>query len=204
MKGDGRVFRRGGQWWIDYYAGSKRVREPAGTSKAKAKAKLKALHRDLRDGAYLAPEQRLATVDDLLDDLVRHLENKGIASIRKARSHLVAVREGLGHARAVELDTSMVEAYQLRRRAAGRAAATINRECELLRQAFRRAANVTPPKVPRVPTIPMLTVDNARQGFLSRADFDALLAAIPDTDLRDYLEFGWWTAMRPGEIRSLN
>jgi integrase len=49
----------------------------------------------------------------------------------------------------------------------------------------------------------MLTVENARQGLLGRADFEALRQAITDPDLRDYLEFFWWTGMRPGEIAKL-
>ena len=57
---------------------------------------------------------------------------------------------------------------------------------------------------------------NARQGFLGRADFEALLAGlgnergrgkekklVPDHDLQDFTEFAFWTAMRKGEIASL-
>jgi integrase len=49
----------------------------------------------------------------------------------------------------------------------------------------------------------MLTVENARQGFLQRADFEALVANLADPDVRDFVSFFWWTGMRPGEIRQL-
>jgi integrase len=49
----------------------------------------------------------------------------------------------------------------------------------------------------------LLRVKNARQGFLGRADFEALLAHVEDTDVRDYVEWFWWTGMRPNEIRQL-
>jgi hypothetical protein len=95
------------------------IRESAGTSKAEAKARLKDVHRQLQEGLYLSPAERTTTVDDLLEDLVVHLENKGIASLRKVRSHLRSVREDLGHVRAAALDTRLIEDYQRRRVAAG-------------------------------------------------------------------------------------
>ena len=54
-----------------------------------------------------------------------------------------------------------------------------------------------------MPYIPFLKVENARQGFLSRADFEALVAQLTDADVRDFVEWFWWTGMRPGEIRQL-
>src|SRR5262249_35183539 len=58
-------------------------------------------------------------------------------------------------------------------------------------------------KVQRIPLIPMLPVDNARQGFLSRAEVTALLEALTDDDVCDFVEWFWWTGMRPSEIRRL-
>jgi integrase len=46
-------------------------------------------------------------------------------------------------------------------------------------------------------------VRNARQGFLGRADYEALRAPLGDADVRDYVDWFWWTGMRPGEIRQL-
>src|SRR4051812_44391768 len=115
MRGDGSVYRRGKRWWIAYYVDGNLRREPAGTSKAEAKAKLKMVHTAQRDGSYLTPAQRQLTVDDLLDDLVTRLRNNKRASIAKVASHLRAVRSELGKRRAVDLDTSAVEHYQAMR-----------------------------------------------------------------------------------------
>jgi integrase len=62
----------------------------------------------------------------------------------------------------------------------------------------------------------MLTLHNARQGFLPRADFEAILPLLgrnvplkegkrfePDHDLQDYVEWAWRTAMRKGEVAKL-
>jgi integrase len=45
---------------------------------------------------------------------------------------------------------------------------------------------------------------NARQGFFERGEFEALLTSFGDQDLRDFVEWFYWTGMRPGEIRSLS
>jgi len=96
-----------------------------------------------------------------------------------------------------------MERYQQYRLSAGRMPATVNRECEALRQAFRMAARRTPPRVTHMPHIPMLKVENARQGFLSRAEFEGLVVNLSDPDVRDFIEWFWWTGMRPNEIRQL-
>ncbi len=54
-----------------------------------------------------------------------------------------------------------------------------------------------------MPEIPRLREDNARQGFFAKNDFLAVLANLGDQDIADFLEWFYWTGMRPGEIRSL-
>jgi integrase len=44
---------------------------------------------------------------------------------------------------------------------------------------------------------------NARQGFVETETFWKLLAALKSDDLRDFVEWLWWTGMRPGEAASL-
>jgi integrase len=206
MRGDGFVFKRGNRWWIGYNVAGKFNREPCGkdvTTRTEAKAALRVVHEALNKGTYLAPVQRRVTVGDLLDELLVYLKNRGAASVKKVESHLQAVRKELGQVRAVDLTTAAAERYQRMRLEAGKAPATVNRECEALRQALRRAARLTPPKIPAAPHIPLLRVDNARQGFLARADFEALLPHFTDPGVRDFVEWFFWTAMRPGEIRQL-
>lgn len=219
MRGDGRVFQRGARWWIAYYAtrGGKAAeyREPAfiiertgeeprpARTKQEAQRALRERRREIQGDRFIAPPQRRVTVGSLLDDLLTHVRTKGARSADKTASHLQAVRRALGDRRAAEVTTPMVEHYVEERLGQGRARATVNRELEGLRQALTLAARRTPPLLAKVPYIPLLKVENARQGFLSRADFEALLAQLSDADVRDFLEWFWWTGMRPGEIRQL-
>jgi integrase len=205
MRGDGHVYKRGNRWWVAYHKDGERFREPCGkdvTSKTDAKAILKRIRGEIARGTYLAPAQRELTVDAVLDELVVYLKNRGAASVRKVESHLKAVRAVLGRVHAVDLNSPEIERYQRIRLEAGRAPATVNRECEALRQALRQAADAR--RIPAAPRVRLLRVQNARQGFLSRADFEALLGRLTDADVRDYVEWFWWTGMRPGEIRQLS
>lgn len=97
----------------------------------------------------------------------------------------------------------MVRRYILARRKDGAAPATIDRETEILRRAFNLAARNG--RVAFTPYIPHQSKpnENARQGFLERGDFDAILGKIADEDFCDLLEWLWWSGMRPGEIASL-
>jgi integrase len=204
-RGDGWVYYRAdcSKWWIGYHHRGRDFREPGGATEPEATRRLKARLKEIAGDRFVGPREERVLVDSLLDSLELHLVNRGARSVRKVKSHLKAVRAFFGTMRAIDLSTHDCEVYTAQQLAAGKARATVNRELELLRQSFRLAARTTPPRVTRVPFVPMLKVENARQGFLSRADFEALLAALADPDVRDFVEWGWWTGMRKGEVAKL-
>lgn len=53
------------------------------------------------------------------------------------------------------------------------------------------------------PTVPLPRVDNARIGYFDGPEVAALLAHIPDQNLRDVIEWGFITGMRKGEAAAL-
>lgn len=63
-------------------------------------------------------------------------------------------------------------------------------------------AQQTPPKIGRVPYIPMLRENNVRKGFLEAEDFDKLIAALP-VYLKPLVLFAYRTGCRRSEIVSL-
>jgi len=202
--GDGGLYARGGVWYARLYYRGRLVRESLHTEdRTLAERRLVALRRQRERGTYQDPATRRLTVNELLDDLLIHLEVRGAAGLAKACSTLKAVREDLGHVVARELETSAIERAQQSWLRQGKAPATVNRRLELLRQAYRLAGRRTPPKVAASPHIPLLKVNNARQGFLSGAEIERLLEALSDPDIRDFVEWAGWTGMRPGEIRQL-
>jgi integrase len=202
--GDGGLFQRDGVWYALLYLQGRRVRESLHTTDQRvAERRLATLRRKRERGTYQDPTARRVTVGELLDDLQLHLDVKGATGARKAKSTMIAVRDELGHLPAGALETTVVERAQRLWLRQGKAPATVNRRCELLRQGYRLAARRTPPKVVSIPHVPLLKVSNARQGFLSGAQIQRLLEAIEDDDVRDFVEWFAWTAMRPGEIRQL-
>ena len=63
-------------------------------------------------------------------------------------------------------------------------------------------AKQTPPKVDRVPYIPMFKENNIRKGFFEHGEYLALKTALPD-HLRGMATFAYKTGWRASEISSL-
>ena len=63
-------------------------------------------------------------------------------------------------------------------------------------------ARQTPPKVDRVPYIPMLKENNVRKGFFEHAEFVALRAELPDY-LKGFITFAYKTGWRLSEVTGL-
>jgi integrase len=217
--GKGRIFERpstrpdeGSRWYIAYCAPkdgrTAEIREVAGDSREDAEKLLVKRMREVanhRDGLrkFEGPKVERVTVDALLDDVEEDYDLQGLRSLRTAKCHMARLREALGGRRAASVTTAVVQRYILGRRSEGAAPATVDRETELLRKAFNLGARAG--RVAFVPYIPHQSKPNAnaRQGFLERSDFDAILSGIADEDFCDLLEWFWWTGMRPGEIASL-
>jgi integrase len=237
MRGEGRVFKRGVRWWISYYAPrdgkSVNTREPAvvvdglgrpsraAKTEAEARRALKKRRDEVgahRIGArqFRGPEQERLLLTDLLDALERDYESKKLASLGALRSRLKQVRAFFDGYSALAVNASEVRAFIGRRRQDGAAEATVQRELETIRRVFSLAAEDG--KLTYTPVIPALRIGdtNARQGFLPRADFEALLSQlgeergrgdekrfVPDVDLQDFTLWAWWTGMRKGEAAAL-
>ena len=57
--------------------------------------------------------------------------------------------------------------------------AIYNREITALKRTFNLVSQPTPPKVARMPYIPLLAENNVRKGFFEHGDFLALSEALP-------------------------
>lgn len=201
MRGMGRIFRRGEVWWIAYYVNGTERRESAksngeGDARRLLKNRLKQIH----GGRYVGPQEERISVDGLLDDLVKHLENKGAKTVVRLKSHLKPLRAFFTLDRAVNVTTADIEKYIHERLAAGKARATVNRETGALKQAFNLARKQG--RLTRVPYVPMLREDNARQGFFEHVDFLNVAANLP-TPIDDVARFAYLSGWRKSEILSL-
>lgn len=80
---------------------------------------------------------------------------------------------------------------------------TVNRDFALLRAAMNHATRRTPPKVLKVPHFPMVSEDNARQGFLEQGQYEKLRDAFMDSSIRLLFVVGYNIGCRSGELRKI-
>jgi len=210
------VYRRkkSPKWWIAYMGprpdGSwGRIRESAKTTDfEKAKRLLERRRRAVsnhREGIrrFQGPAQERVTIAELFNNLERHYETRKLKSLRSVKVHGAHVRRAFGFERAARVTRPLIDSYIAKRRGESAADATIDRETELLRRALTLGQEDG--LVAYVPKVTHLVKGhvNARQGFVERAEFDALLSELPSQVLRDVAAFGYSTGMRKGEILSL-
>lgn len=207
-RGDGRVFTRRGSafLWCAYYLRGKEYRESTGTSDHQRaekflKRRLKEVGADqIGRASFVGPQQERMKVSNLLDALEEDYKLRAKDS-PQFRAHLKRILAYFGTWRAVEVSAEAVDKYISGRQEAGSAAATINRSTQLLAQAFKLA--VDRKHLSTAPQIRHLSEKgNARQGFFADADFHALRDELPEY-LSDFVQFGYLTGWRKGEIASL-
>jgi integrase len=219
MRGQGRVFERKGSsphWYVAYYAHKEEVREPArhvrtgakleATEKNRHEAERFLKHRlkelaaeQIAGRPFIGPQQERVTVNDLLDGLERDYKLRDRWNVKTA-SCLKPVREHFGTWRAVDV-TSETLGGHIEALRSDYSNATINRRLQLLGQAFK--LGMRNKQISAAPFIPRLSeVGNERQGFFETADFEAVVARLPEY-LRDFSRFGFITGWRKGSIESL-
>ena len=120
---------------------------------------------------------------------------------------LVHLRAAFGSCRAIDVSEAKIEHYKQTRLAEKTTRgnrlvqpATINRELSMLRKAFRLGVRQT--RIAAAPTIDLLAENNVRRGFVEPADFEKIVAALPE-HLRDFMRFAYTTGWRRGEISGL-
>lgn len=123
-RGDGRVLKRGGVYWIAYYARKEpsdtrlsEIREPGGfdgrgtSDEKEARRKLKARIREIRGDRYIGPEAEKIEVHDLLNAYVDTLKLKGAKSLLATELQLRPVRAFFGMTRAMAVGPDLVRAF---------------------------------------------------------------------------------------------
>jgi len=210
MRGDGRIYQRPGSpfFWCAYYLDGKQYRESTEeTDEQKAR---KFLRNKLKEvgaaqigkGAFIGPQQRRITVNELLDALETAYRIDGKDS-PQFKSHLKAIRVHFGAWRAVNVTSDAIDDFIEARLEDEYKPASINRGLQFLGQSFKLAIRSTPPKLSTAPYIRHLDESgNVRQGFFGVLEFRAVESNLP-VYLKDFARFAFLTGWRRGEIASL-
>jgi hypothetical protein len=215
MRGDGTVFRQKGSrfWWISYWRDGKRRRESSGSEEFKVARDLLNLRRAgaiVRAGEVPASTPETVTIAELVSDLLAWYltENPRPVFHKDTLSRWeLHLQPFFGDTKASELGSSHLRAYRVKRTAEKAAFATINRELQILRKAYKLAAESEPPKVLRVPKFKAAIgrERNARKVFIDPATTQKLKDAAAKEGLwaRAFLEMAFTLGWRKGEIQKL-
>lgn len=205
--------------WVQYSHRGKQYRESCGSpdpavASALLKRRLAGLSAaDLGLQPFFGPSADRLTMNDLFDQLEADFRLRNIKSLKTSLCTLAKAKREFGHYRAVEITAWLVDKWyqavrtpQTSHNIAADAVrtptnATLNRIVSMLGQALRLAAERQ--QIPTAPVLRKLSErGNARQGFLAKADLEALVAALPDY-LQDMTWFAALTGWQLGAIRSL-
>lgn len=202
LRGDGRVFARGGNWWIAFYVDGREQRESAKTTDRERaekylRGRLKEVHAHEIDISkpFVTRHDKLRSIADLMDALKIDFEIREKNS-RQNLSNIARVRADFGICRAASLTAEQVDRYIEGRLREGAAKASVNRVTQLLRQAYKLAGL----PAPRIRGLK--EKGNERQGFFSESEIRRVIENLP-APLSDFTLFGWLTGMRKSEIASL-
>jgi integrase len=198
----GSIYKRGNIYWIKYYRNSKPYRESSESKKeADAKRLLKKREGEISSGKLPGIYFDKVLFDELAEDLITDylINGQSVKEVRKRLNHLMPQFEGV---RVVVITSPQIKSYIEMRIDEGAANATINRELAALKRMLNLAAQQTPPKVDRVPYIPMLKENNVRKGFFEHNQFLALRSALPFF-LQPFVTFAYKVGWRDTEISSL-
>src|SRR5215472_12752411 len=196
-RGNGAVREHGGVWYIRYCRNGKRREERTDAqTKQEALAVLRKRGEQLDAGLFDIDSAKVK-VDELYALIKSDYEQQGqhVKDLTKRWNHLSKTFGG-NLARTVTPDRISKYINQ-RLNKEGAARATVQLELACLRRMLRLGFQHS--KVARVPYVPCLKIENARQGFFEQEDFERVRVALPDY-LRPLVTVAYWTGWRKGEL----
>ena len=199
----GSIYKRGNIYWIKYYRFGKPYRESTQSKKeSDAKRLLKKREGEISDGKLPGVHFDKVRFDELAEDHLMDLEINHKKTIKRTNNSLKHLRKVFEPVRVVDITTDRIRKYIKKRIEEGAANATINRELSALKRMLRLGAEHEPPKVRRVPKIPMLDENNVRKGYYEHGQFLALRDALHD-HLKGFVTFAYQVGWRDTEISTL-
>jgi integrase len=202
QRGSGSLKLRGRVWWICYVAAGRPIWESSHSpDKQVAENLLRQRIGEVAAGKAISPEK--ATIADLCALVLADYQLRKLRDLNTVEWRYEAhIRPAVGSLPASHFGPAQVRAYVAGRRAEKVSDATINRELAIIRRGFTLGAQEDPPLVRRVPKLPQLTEDNARQGFVEQWQYERLLTELPER-LKALFVCAYHVGTRKGELRKI-
>jgi len=179
-----RLYRRPDSkvWWMAFNYDGKEIRQSTGTSvKKKARLVLDERCGDIRDANYVENQEDV-TFHDLKEWILEDYRDNGLRSINTLQHNLKTLERFFGCYHATKITVDRVNVYRSTMLREGLSKATINRHVAALSRMF--TLGVKRQRLRHKPKFEMYEENNARQGFLSHAEFQALYPHLDDWDFR--------------------
>jgi integrase len=200
-------------WWAQWSQNGKDIRKSTkirvdDDSEGKAARRwLQKMVKATAAGTYEPTSDRLM-FEDAAQMLMDYYTTHGHASIGAAKASLNNLRRHLGNMKLRDIGFARIERYKAARleepahnRGRTVCKGTIDHELATLRRMF--TLSIEAGRLTSKPRIVQFNEDNAREGFVDPADFERLLALLPDDGLRELIEFRYLASWRPKEAAAL-
>jgi hypothetical protein len=183
----GRKFLRGNIWWISWCHNGKERRESSNsTSETVATGLLNRRLGELQEGKVITPNQNKIMFNEMIDLLLLdHEVNGRTETVKFLVAHL---RRHFGFDKAVAITDDRILGYVKIRREEGAADGSIKLELAALSRAFNLSIAAKKLSPNARPTFPRIILNNAREGFVSHAQFLTLRDQLPE-HLKDPVGF---------------
>jgi integrase len=199
----GTIYKRNKTYWIKYYRNGKPYYETSKSDKeTDAKRLLKKREGEISEGKLPGIYFDKVVYGELKAELLTDYELNGRKSLNRVKISLQHLDKDFKGVKVVNIDTSRIKKYIDKRLDEGVSNSTINRELSALKRMLMIGSRGTPPKVAKVPYIPMLKESNVRKGFLEHGDFLSLKNSLPE-HLKGFVTFAYKCGWRLSEITNL-
>ncbi len=197
------MYKKGDNWFIDYYHQGRRLREKIGPSKTLAKDALAKRKAQMAEGKFFPDKDQPRLSFFKACEL--YYKNHSLPHKRSARYDVGVIRhfkEFFADRQIAQINSFDVENYLAKRKQLVRPA-TVNRELNVLKSLFSKMIKWDQLKGPNpVQQVEFLRVDNRRLRFLEKGEITTLLR-LCDRKIAPILVMAICTGMRRGEIVDL-
>jgi integrase len=222
VPGQGRIYKRGKVWYLDYWVDDKRIRERASCNKRDALKQLGEKATDAGRGTLVSVKKKIVHFSDFAGQYLKIIVDRPdpVRNIRTVRGHIEHLKDFLGERPLSRITPELVEAYQKLRieekviikrkreakeekRARMMKGTTINRELATLRNLFNIARKkklfqgINP-----VADVTFYPETRRQNKILSLEEYARLIKAA-DPRLRPIIQVAVRTGLRKNDILSL-